>query len=241
MTNAILNHLKSVRCSTLASNDVIRIKPTDSLEQVVTSLLANKLVSAPIVDKDDLVVGIFDVNELISFLVLTSGVFKRAEGEFTTYYVGSAFDTTSPKAIVSSRSSTVMAVMDAAYYSSYLVPIDPAEHVSSKLEHFSEGVHRAPLTVERRLAGWLSQVDIVTEILKAVRCNESCRHMAQKSLEFFGLGKQAKIFTVSSRHSLGDVVEMFNDYQLAAFPVVEENGALGGNFSMTNVLALWTG
>jgi len=241
MSNAILNHLKSVKCSELASTDILRIKPTDSLASVVSSLLSRKLVSAPIEDENGDTVGIFDVNELISFLVLTSGVFKRAEAEFTTFYVGSAQDTTSAKAVANSRSSTVVAVMNAAYYSSYLVRIDPNDLVSSKLEHFSEGVHRAPLTdANRKLVGWLAQLDIVGEILKAVRSNDACRQMAQKSLEFYRLGHQPKIFTVTTKHSLGDVVEMFNDYQFAAFPLVDENGRLIGNFSMTNVLVLWT-
>lgn len=84
----------------------------------------------------------------------------------------------------------------------------------------------------------LTQVDLMLEAAAILRSGASTKAMADLTLEQLGLGSTPPMLVLASQ-SVGDTLTELDEFQVSAFPVIDDSGKLIAKFSLSNVLALF--
>lgn len=88
------------------------------------------------------------------------------------------------------------------------------------------------------MVGLLTQVDVMLEAAAILRSGASAKAMSEVTLEQLGVGSTPPMVVLASQ-SVGDTLTELDEFQVSAFPVIDENGKLIAKFSLSNVLALF--
>eukprot|EP01108_Squamamoeba_japonica_P010230 TRINITY_DN9894_c0_g1_i1.p2 TRINITY_DN9894_c0_g1~~TRINITY_DN9894_c0_g1_i1.p2 ORF type:complete len:465 (-),score=238.11 TRINITY_DN9894_c0_g1_i1:71-1399(-) len=221
--NPLYTHLKSSTLSDLSMpvENIETIESSESIEQAVKHLKSRNILSCPVVE-NGAVIGVLDMQELLSFLV--SCVAPSEDEE------------------IAERNMTMRSVKDLLTMSprDVLTPLDPRDTATMAVELFATGVHRCPLTDEtNKLAGLVTQVDLAMQLVLAMR-EGSSQEVGARSLESLGIGLREPVW-VDGDQDVGDTLTQLDAYQLSSLAVVDGQRVLKGNFSITDVISLWKG
>jgi CBS-domain-containing membrane protein len=164
---------------------------------------------------DDTVLGVFEVQELLSFLVETM---DREQHTRDMYKL------------------TVEEVLKLATRRCYS-PLNPNDSCLTALELFGVGIYRAPIVdLNHKLVGLLTQVDLVMHATMAMRTSSSaCHAMGQHTLKFYGVGVSLPMLVLKSQ-SVGNTISQLDHCQVSALPVIDDDGMLVGNFSVSSLV-----
>jgi len=101
------------------------------------------------------------------------------------------------------------------------------------------GIHRCPLIdKEGVVVGLVAQFDVAVELNKELH-QGAAKGMGETELSKFGVGMSVPI-TIEQDQLVTHAVTELDCYQVSALPVVDGNGRLVGNFSVTDLINIWT-
>jgi CBS-domain-containing membrane protein len=221
--NPCYKQLHELKCADLAiaADKILTVKVDDPLEQVTRALKAKGVLSAPMVDKNGKCVGSIDLQDLVEFLASIVGASVEEETAERNLALRGAGEIVK----MSPRDS--------------FAPLDGHDPCSLLVNLFASGVHRCPLTdKENKLTGLVSQLDVVAELAKELREGAS-KGMGQTAISEFGLGLSAPV-TTGSDQLVAHVVQQLAEYQVSALPIVGAEDKLVGNFSVSDLIDVWT-
>lgn len=221
--NPVWTALHEVKCADVATDasDIMTVKASEPLDKIVKQLASKKVLSAPVIAEGGKCIGTVDLQDLIWFLA-------------------SAISPDVP-ADTAERNITLRSAAEVIKMSprDTFTPLDPHDKCTLATELFATGIHRCPLTdSDDKLAGLLTQVDLVMHITKDLR-EGAAKGMGAQTLEALGLGMTQPV-EVAADQQVGDTVAQLDGYQVSALPVVNAKGELTGNFSVTDLINIWT-
>ena len=192
------------------------------MEEVVKQLKEKNVLSVPVIDADGALLGVLDLADLTSFVV---------------HSVTGTDDVAMAERNMNLRSAAELMLLSPR---DVLTPLDPHEPASMAVHLFATGVHRAPLTdADNKLVGLVTQVDLGAKLALAMK-EGAAAALAGQSLEALGVGLFDPV-SVAASESVGDTLSLLDAWQVSGVAIIDDTnaGALVGNFSVTNALALW--
>lgn len=195
----------------------------DDIEHVVKALKQRNVLSAPVLDADKHVLGVIDLTDLLTFLVDEIGP-------------------TSTTNVAAAESN--MRRRDAASVMLFsprdvFTPLQATDRASLAAALFATGIHRCPVvSSENKLVGLVTQVDIAMELVPVLRDGDA-KAMGDATLISLGLGLSTPVYCLKQQE-VGDTLAQLNAWQISALCVCDDDGKLLGNFSVTNLVHLWS-
>jgi CBS-domain-containing membrane protein len=115
-------------------------------------------------------------------------------------------------------------------------PIRVGSPLLQVLNLFSNNVHRAPvLSDDGMLLNYLTQTELLQFMAQSLYLLGDTTMM---SLETLGLCNFGKVVTVRAHEITLDVIKVLSTHSISAVPVVDEQGRLLANFSLSNLKGL---
>jgi predicted transcriptional regulator len=119
-------------------------------------------------------------------------------------------------------------------------PLFVEEPSTLAVDLFSSGIHRAPiLNKELNIIGSLSQSDIIKWLYEQSNTYLKNSKVFKQSINELGLGQVVPI-SVRKDNIVIDVLKVINEHDISAVPVVDDEGKLVGNFSVTDLKKMYT-
>jgi CBS domain-containing protein len=192
-------------------------------------LTENHLTSAPIRDEvRGEWIGLFDYADLCSYLML---LLKRNEPMED--------DTVEVKELIhhakNSQPVPVKLISDLSQRNPFS-SVYPETCLGDVMDSFGEGIHRlAVVAGGGDLQGMLSQSAVVKHLFKNIEDFPELKPLMNSKLAELGLGLQGRVFSVQNDALVLDAVQTLVDNKVSSLAVVNSQGILTGNFSMSDV------
>jgi CBS domain-containing protein len=237
MASEVHNPVKTLLHETLlkdmlpvAETAPVTVKDNDTIEELVFALSENKIISAPVVNKEGTCVGVVDMLDVISHVISVSPLPSSLErDELQSLEIcGRAM-----------ALEEVSKILNASGRDPF-VPVYEESPSSMISDMFAEGTHRVPiLDSADQVLHTVSQSDIVRFLSEHIHMGH-CKEVGELDTDKLGLGKE-KVVSVDKTTKVLDAMIKIRDTGVSAVAVVDESegGKLCGNFSATDLKALF--
>jgi len=219
--NPCWNRLNDIECSKLAiaASDVVTVHADDTIEEIVKALHKHKLLCVPVLKDDDTLLGMLDLHDMVAFLA--SSVVRSSS---TTHH--------------DVRARTANEILLLSTHKAF-APLRPQDKCSKAVNYFADSCHVCLIKdADNRLVGLLTQLDMATELTTAMRDDASCSMVGKLTLQQLEIGQVPPI-TISTTRHVRHAIALLEAHHISALAVVDDHGRLVGNFSLTNLVALW--
>lgn len=208
---------------------VATLKTTDTVEKAVSLMSKNNILSVPVVDATGTCVGIVDTLDVVSF-VLSVAPDKKSldENQLRSLEI-------SGRAMAFKQVSEVVGLSGRDPY----VPVFLKNPASQVVDMFARGLHRAPVFDDSNaIVGTVSQSSVV-RVLAANLHMGHLKVVGALGIRELGLGQVAPV-TVSKNDTVLAALSTIQENNVSAVAVLDDDGKLFGNFSGTDIKALYT-
>jgi CBS domain-containing protein len=195
----------------------------DDIEHVVKALKQRNVLSAPVLDDEKNVLGVIDLTDLLTFLVDEIG------------------PTSNANAAVAESNMRHRDAMSVMLFSprDVFTPLQASDRASLAAALFATGIHRCPLvTADNKLTGLVTQVDLAMDLVPVLR-DGAAQELGHATLLSLGLGLTAPVYCLKQQE-VGDTLAQLNAWQIGALCVCDDYGKLVANFSVSNLVHLWS-
>ncbi|CAJ0628286.1 3145_t:CDS:10 [Entrophospora sp. SA101] len=214
---------------------IVVIDGDTSIEGACDILVKNNISSAPVYDRSTKsYVGMFDWADVMSYLLIvlkkknSIEQQKKTDAELTKEFQDLLKLSTEHQPIPVKLASDLS--NKNPFYSVY-----PETSLLQVVELFGNGTHRvAVLDADGNLKGILSQSGVLNYLYKNVTRFPQIESLFPKTIYEFDIGKSPVIFAQADSFVL-DALIMMNDNALSSVAIIDSEGMLIGNISMTDV------
>jgi len=208
----------------------VTVKAQDTVEELVFALSENKIISAPVVNKEGSCIGVVDMLDVISHVISVSPLpSSLSRDELQSLEIcGRAM-----------ALEQVDNILNASGRDPF-VPVYEESPSSMISDMFADGTHRVPiLDSDDKVLHTVSQSDLVRFLSEHIHMGH-CKEMGELSADALGLGKE-KVVSVEKNTKVIDAMLKIKEAGVSAIAVVDEaeGGKLCGNFSATDLKGLF--
>eukprot|EP01125_Pyxidicula_operculata_P004846 TRINITY_DN1809_c0_g1_i11.p3 TRINITY_DN1809_c0_g1~~TRINITY_DN1809_c0_g1_i11.p3 ORF type:complete len:308 (+),score=81.93 TRINITY_DN1809_c0_g1_i11:4439-5362(+) len=229
--NKIIEVFHNMKLESIVSKqELVTLKATNTIEDVVKILAKNKVTSAPVMDGNTCL-GLVDMLDIVNFVIKVSpNPDQIQEAELAELKMaGRAMALEEVKYVIGASGNDPY------------VPLQANDPVSRAVQLFAGGVHRVVIADHTGVPKHtVSQSDIV-KILVQHMLDGHLKRMGylNKTVSEIGFGS-VQPHAVSKSTTVIGVLSTINNKGTTAVAVVDESGKLIGNFSATDLVGLYT-
>jgi CBS domain-containing protein len=225
--NPLSEFLHGIPLSQLAEKSVVILKSSSTVEEAVKSLVGNHVLSAPVVNPNGDVIGMIDMLDLVwDVLKVAPDPIALQKNDLKTLQMAG-------RAMAFEQLSKVVGLSGRDPY----VPVFAENPISSIIQLFAQGVHRAPIfSGESQIVANISQSSVIKLLSENLHMGK-IKVMSEKSISSLNLGGTAPI-TVNPTDSVLQVLQTIQKNNVSAVALVN-NGKLAGNFSATDLSGMY--
>eukprot|EP01095_Lingulamoeba_sp_RSL-Kostka_P017788 TRINITY_DN9475_c0_g1_i1.p1 TRINITY_DN9475_c0_g1~~TRINITY_DN9475_c0_g1_i1.p1 ORF type:complete len:311 (-),score=109.88 TRINITY_DN9475_c0_g1_i1:29-961(-) len=228
--NPIHETLHSITCDELVDGqpDIISLKENDTVEEGLKLLSDNKILSLPVLDEENNLVGLLDILDIASYIakITPEDVIVKGDELNSLNIAGKAIGVELVKNVMgqSGRDN--------------VVPIFHSNKVSMAVDVLGKGVHRVPLfcSETNEIKHSLSQSDVIKFLEEHIKRGGN-KLMADITAIQMGMIKE-NVISCNESDSVLDCVSKFPENGISALAVVSDEGKLVGNFSASDLKCL---
>jgi CBS-domain-containing membrane protein len=227
--NALYEHFQNLTASELAGDkDVISLKTNDTLDHAVDVMSKAKILSCPVTDDNDEIVGFLDMLDIAKYIVNAApNDADLKEDELASLKVAD-------RAIALIPVKTVANFTD----SDAAVSVFKNTSATELIQLFATGVRRAVMTdSDKKICGLVSQSDIVRNLSKNLHMG-NLKLVGEKTMTELGYAQRA-VVTVKDSESVLHALKKMSKANVSALAIVNDEEALCGNFSASNLRGLY--
>jgi CBS domain-containing protein len=226
--NPIFEYLHGIPLSTLADKSCIVLPSDSTVEYAVKTLVENHVLSAPVVNsKTNDVLGMIDMLDIVwSVLRVAPEPVALQKNDLKSLEMAG-------RAMAFQQIGEVVGLSGRDPY----VPVFAENPISSVVELFSKGVHRAPIfSADGKIISNISQSTVIGLLSQNLHMGK-LKVIGEKTVGELNLANYPPI-TVSAEDSVLKVLETIQKNKVSAVALVQE-GKLSGNFSATDLSGMY--
>ncbi|KAG0352392.1 cell separation during budding [Gamsiella multidivaricata] len=225
----------AVKAGTLVEKQtLVTIDADATVEDACEVLLKNGITSAPVYDNNrKLYVGMFDYGDLMTYILL---LLKKMEVplEDQTMEMRDLIQRTSKSQNVPVKLASDLSGKDP------FCMVTAETRLGSVVHDFGAGIHRvAVMDAQENMMGILSQSSTLDYLMRHLSEYPQLQPVMQKSLQQCGL-TNGKVLSVNGEEKVLDALISMSTHGVSSLAVLDEQGMLLGNISMTDIKNLRT-
>jgi len=213
-----------------AAESLVTLREDNTIEQAVKLLSNAKVLSAPVLKKSGETLGFVDMLDIVWFVVSVAPDPADLKEEHLR----------SQNLEIAGRAMSLQTVNHIVGKSGRdpYVPIYETSPVTMLVDLFSQGIHRvAVYNADNSVLDIVSQSRIVR--MMSEKCHMgSWKQMGELTIEQLGLS-QGKVVSVKETDTVLQVLKTMKDAEVSAVAVVDAQGNLFGNFSGSDLRAMY--
>jgi len=210
---------------------IASITPNDTIHTILQVLNTNKILSAPVCDLSaNSLVGVVSMADIA--IALLSYIGDHAVGRDAVVSIekhGEEF-----MKLTASKVLQVSQIF--GKFNEINFPIKVGSPLLHVLDLFSRSVHRVPvLSEDGMLVNYLTQTEVIQFMAQSLYLMDEIPAM---SIDALGICNYGKVISVRETESVMNVIKILTSRGISAVPVVDDQGRLLANFSLSNLKGL---
>lgn len=210
---------------------IASLTPTDTVQTTLQILNNNKILSAPVCDlQTNSLIGIVSMADIAIGLLSFIGN-QEADRDAVTNIekYGEAFMQLSIAKVL-----TISQVF--GRFNEISFPIKINSSIQQVLDLFSRNVHRVPvLSEDNMLMNYLTQTEVIQFMAQNLYL---LGDTASMTLDALGICNYGKVISVKANESVMNVIKILTSSYISAVPILDDQGRLLANFSLSNLKGL---
>jgi len=211
---------------------IICFQGDDSVADCLRILEKKTILSAPVLDSNNKLIGIVDTQQILTFLL---GIYPKSiesiqtltgEGFNEIIQKGKVFSNTPIKEVIEVHRKFDQSLED-------IFPVTLETPIEKLVDMFYLGVHRVPVIGnDGTVINVISQSDFLQVVAQSLPV---LGDLNDKTLEELELTAEKTIYSIKENQSVLVALSILNRHKVSALPVISESGKLVANFSASNL------